>query len=201
MKNIRILALLVIAVFIAEVIMSNGTASFKKGWNSAGNSRENNLSTVNIAINPTDIAPTDSLFNSAIKEDIPYWVTSLETKIEPTFVNKLVIALTVPFVLFSLYGFYCMVRVVISVSRGQVFTRCNANRMRIFVYSMIAVGFGMEIYEYILHQDAVSQIQFGAIELASYELQFSWFSYLLLALFTEIFAAGVKMKEEQDLTI
>lgn len=66
---------------------------------------------------------------------------------------------------------------------------------------MILIGLGMEIYEYILHQDAVSQIQFGTIELASYELRFSWFSYLLLALFTEIFAAGVKMKEEQDLTI
>lgn len=201
MRNIRILALLVIVAFITEVIMSHGTTSFREGWNSAGNSREYSLSTIDIAINPAGNAPTDSLFNNTLKQDIPYLMTSLETKIEPSFANKLVMTLTIPFILFALYGFYCMVRVVISVSRGQVFTRRNANRMRIFVYSMILIGLGMEIYEYILHQDAVSQIQFGTIELASYELRFSWFSYLLLALFTEIFAAGVKMKEEQDLTI
>jgi len=29
----------------------------------------------------------------------------------------------------------------------------------------------------------------------------AWFGYIMLALFTEIFAAGVKLKEEQDLTI
>ena len=32
MKKIRILALLVIVVFVAEVIMSNGTADFRRGW-------------------------------------------------------------------------------------------------------------------------------------------------------------------------
>ena len=73
--------------------------------------------------------------------------------------------------------------------------------MHLFVYSIILLGICMETYEYLLHKDAVSQIQFSGYELTSYALTFSWFSYLILALFTEIFAVGVKMKEEQDLTI
>lgn len=201
MKKIRILALLVIVMFIAEVIMSSGTADFRRGWNSAGNSRELNFSTVDISIKAEKTVAVDSLFNSAIQQNVPCRMASMETEIQPSFVNKLIFALAIPFVFFALYGFYCMVRVVISVSRGKVFTRENVNRMRLFVYSIILLGICIETYEYLLHRDAVSQIQFSGYELTSYGLTFSWFSFLILALFTEIFAVGVKMKEEQDLTI
>jgi hypothetical protein len=34
-----------------------------------------------------------------------------------------------------------------------------------------------------------------------YSFKYAWFNYMLLALFTEIFAIGVKIKEEQDLTV
>lgn len=201
MKKIRILALLVIVVFVAEVIMSNGTADFRRGWNSAGNSRELKFSTVDISIKAEKNIAVDSLFNSVIQQNVPCRMSSLETEIQPSFINKLILMLAFPLVLFALYGFYCMIRVVISVSRGKVFTRENVNRMHLFVYSIILLGICMETYEYLLHKDAVSQIQFGGYELTSYALTFSWFSYLILALFTEIFAVGVKMKEEQDLTI
>lgn len=201
MKKIRILALLVIVVFIAEVIMSSGTADFRRGWNSAGNSRELKFSTVDISIKAEKNIAVDSLFNSVIQQNVPCRMSSLETEIQPSFINKLILMLAFPLVLFALYGFYCMIRVVISVSRGKVFTRENVNRMHLFVYSIILLGICMETYEYLLHKDAVSQIQFSGYELTSYALTFSWFSYLILALFTEIFAVGVKMKEEQDLTI
>ena len=201
MKKIRILALLVIVVFVAEVIMSNGTSDFRRGWNSAGNSRELKFSTVDISIKAEKTIAVDSLFNSVIQQNVPCRMSSLETEIQPSFINKLILMLAFPLVLFALYGFYCMIRVVISVSRGKVFTRENVNRMHLFVYSIILLGICMETYEYLLHKDAVSQIQFSGYELTSYALTFSWFSYLILALFTEIFAVGVKMKEEQDLTI
>ena len=201
MKKIRILALLVIVVFVAEVIMSNGTADFRRGWKSAGNSRELKFSTVDISIKAEKNIAVDSLFNSVIQQNVPCRMSSLETEIQPSFINKLILMLAFPLVLFALYGFYCMIRVVISVSRGKVFTRENVNRMHLFVYSIILLGICMETYEYLLHKDAVSQIQFSGYELTSYALTFSWFSYLILALFTEIFAVGVKMKEEQDLTI
>lgn len=201
MKKIRILALLVIVVFVAEVIMSNGTADFRRGWNSAGNNREFTLSTVDIPIRAEKSVVVDSLFNSSIQQNVPCRLASLETEIQPSFLNKLILTLAIPFSFLALYGFYCMVRMVISVSRGKVFTRENVNRMRLFIYSLILLSICMETYEYFLHRDAVSQIQFSGYELTSYGLTFSWFSYLILALLTEIFAVGVKMKEEQDLTI
>ena len=71
MKKIRILALLVIVVFVAEVIMSNGTADFRRGWNSAGNSRELKFSTVDISIKAEKNIAVDSLFNSVIQQNVP----------------------------------------------------------------------------------------------------------------------------------
>ena len=181
--------------------MSNETADFRRSCNSAGNSKELKFSTVDISIKAEKNIAVDSLFNSVIQQNVPCRMSSLETEIQPSFINKLILMLAFPLVLFALYGFYCIIRVVISVSRGKVFTRENVNRMHLFVYSIILLGICMETYEYLLHKDAVSQIQFSGYELTSYALTFSWFSYLILALFTEIFAVGVKMKEEQDLTI
>ena len=187
MKKIRILAVLVIIVFIGDMV-SDGTSAFMDGWNEARDSTEYRFSDVDISVKPDKTLVVDSLFNTTIQQKVPYRITSLETKIDSTFWRVTFKVLIFPFALFGLYGFYCMMRVVISVSRGKVFTRENANRMRIFVYALILVGLCMEVEHYIQYRDAVS-------------LHFSWFSYMILALFTEIFAVGVKMKEEQDLTI
>ena len=114
MKKIRILALLVIVVFVAEVIMSNGTADFRRGWNSAGNSRELKFSTVDISIKAEKTIAVDSLFNSVIQQNVPCRMSSLETEIQPSFINKLILMLAFPLVLFALYGFYCMIIKIIS---------------------------------------------------------------------------------------
>lgn len=200
MKRIRILAVLVIIVFIGDML-TDGVSGFTEGWNEARDSREFKLSTIEVSMNPDKSLVADSLFNSAIVQNVPYRIERLETEIEESFGSTLFMTLMFPFALFGIYGFYCMVRVVISVSRGKVFIRENANRMRIFVYALILAGICMEIGHYIQYRDALSQIQLSGYEVAPYKLYFSWFSYIILALFTEIFAVGVKMKEEQDLTI
>ena len=200
MKKIRILAVLVIIVFIGDMV-SDGTSAFMDGWNEARDSTEYRFSDVDISVKPDKTLVVDSLFNTTIQQKVPYRITSLETKIDSTFWRVTFKVLIFPFALFGLYGFYCMMRVVISVSRGKVFTRENANRMRIFVYALILVGLCMEVEHYIQYRDAVPQIQLSGYVTAPYTLHFSWFSYMILALFTEIFAVGVKMKEEQDLTI
>lgn len=202
MKKIRLLAILVIVAFIVDIVTDrDGAAGFKKGWDEAGVSTTYKKSEVTIHLEPVESLVPDSLINSGIGENVPYRIESLSTVIKDSFWNKLLMASCAPFALFGLYGFYCMFRVVLSVSRGNVFTRQNANRIRIFAYSMILMGILMELHTYLEYRDAVSQIQFSGYEIVSYALVFPWFSFLILALFTEIFAVGVKLKEEQDLTI
>lgn len=126
MKKIRILAVLVIIVFIGDMV-SDGTSAFMDGWNEAGDSTEYRFSDVDISVKPDKTLAVDSLFNTTIQQKVPYRITSLETKIDSTFWRVTFKVLIFPFALFGLYGFYCMMRVVISVSRGKVFTRENAN--------------------------------------------------------------------------
>ena len=62
-------------------------------------------------------------------------------------------------------------------------------------------GILLELKQYCQYCDVVSQIHLAGYEIESYWLKYPWFYFLILALFTEIFAIGVKIKEEQDLTV
>ena len=109
--------------------------------------------------------------------------------------------LIMPFALLCFYGFYCVVRVILSVSRGEVFTQENVRRMRFFAYPVMAAAFVLELYQWMLYDYMASQVMLEGYRVANYTLEYPLFCYLMLVLFTEIFAAGVKLKEEQDLTI
>lgn len=66
---------------------------------------------------------------------------------------------------------------------------------------MLAAGVVMELQQWAIYEYMASQVVLEGYKVVGYTLEYPWFSYLLLALFTEIFAVGVKLKEEQDLTI
>lgn len=200
MKKIRILAILVILAFIGDMV-TNGVDGAVDGWNEAGDSKEFR-STVKVKVRQDEARATDSLFNIVTQQHLPCRVSVVKVPVEHVSGKAFFAWVLLPVACFALYGVYCMVRVVLTVSSGKVFTRRNAKRMRLFVYGWILLGLWMEIEHYAEYQHVVSQLQLGdGYAVAPYVFIFPWFSNLLLALFTEIFAAGVKMKEEQDLTI
>ena len=94
-----------------------------------------------------------------------------------------------------------MARLVLTATKGEVFVRKNVRRMRIFVYALISVSLLFELQQWGIYHDLASQVQLEGYEVLSYSFKYAWFNYMLLALFTEIFAIGVKIKEEQDLTV
>lgn len=133
---------------------------------------------------------------------LPYTVESITIEnITPPIWSWILMVLSVPLVLFFLFGIYCVGRLIVSVLRGSIFTKRNVSRMRYFVYSLLVFGILMELHQWILYQSVAPQITLEGYEVASYSLTGAWFGYIMLALFTEIFAVGVKLKEEQDLTI
>lgn len=52
-----------------------------------------------------------------------------------------------------------------------------------------------------LYDYMASQVMLEGYQVANYAQHSSLYCYVMLALFTGIFALGVKLKEEQDLTI
>ena len=174
---------------------------FVDGWNEAGDSREFNYPAVSVSVKADKTLVADSLFNSGIKQNVPYRVESLQTEIEESVWCTVLEVMIIPIGLLFLYGVYCFARMVVSVTHKEVFVRKNVKRMRIFVFSMILVGIFMELNRYCQYCDIVSQIHLTGYEIKPYSLKYPWVSFLIFALFTEIFAVGVKIKEEQDLTI
>lgn len=201
MKRISILALAVFVVLICISLIDIGKG-FVDGWNEEGDSRGHSRTLVNLRITKIDMTlPADSLYNSALKEHVPYHLETIDTFVQESNWGMVVTFLILPVGLFAFYGFYCLIRLLISVARKEVFICKNVQRMRIFVYGMILVAFVMELRYYSEYLSAISQVQLPGYEICSYSQDVPWLFLFLLALFTEIFAAGVKIKEEQDLTV
>lgn len=95
---------------------------------------------------------------------------------------------------------YCLIRLLVSISKREVFTSDNVARLRFFTYSFAALYGLMTLHDWLNHLEAVKQVALLGYEVvASHDTDFT--SLVIIILFTEIFAAGVKIKEEQDLTI
>ena len=202
MKAIKILAVLALVMFvIAE--MGDGIRGFKDGWNEAdeqGALKMHTPFTLNLEAENTLVL--DTLKNQADGKLLPYVMNRAEVdglKYPAWFGWGWL--LIMPFALLCFYGFYCVVRVILSVSRGEVFTQENVRRMRFFAYPVMAAAFVLELHQWMLYDYMASQVMMEGYRVASYTLEYPLFCYVMLALFTEIFAAGVKLKEEQDLTI
>lgn len=201
MRKIKLLALLVIVAFVVQDLVGM-FSGFTDGLHAAGDSTEYNAH-FDLAVRPTDALVPDTLQGVTNGVKAPYWATRIEGygRIQKS-VPQVVLNITAfPLALFVLYGIYCLIRLVISVLRGSVFTRKNVRRMRIFVYSTLLLGVLFELMSYASYLNVTAHVDIPGYEVAYGGLEYTWLPYLLLALFTEIFAIGVKLKEEQDLTI
>ena len=201
MRKIKLLALLVIVAFVVQDLVGM-FSGFTDGLHAAGDSTEYNAH-FDLAVRPTDALVPDTLQGVTNGVKAPYWATRIEGygRIQKSVPQVVLNIVAFPLALFVLYGIYCLIRLVIAVLRGSVFTRKNVRRMRIFVYSTLLLGVLFELMSYASYLNVTAHVVIPGYEVTYGGLEYTWLPYLLLALFTEIFAIGVKLKEEQDLTI
>lgn len=203
MKAVKILGILVFVMFMVTAL-KDAVPGFIDGWNEAGDSREyigeKGTYTTDFSVKAKSVAE-DSLLNKTFDKKVPYSVACIHTVVKTPSWYTMYQCCTVPFIILCIYGIYCLVRVVFSAIRGDVFTRKNVKRMRYFIYSVILLGVCMEGGNYFLYSDWTSQILLEGYEVESYSIKYPWMMFSILALFIEIFAVGVKLKEEQELTI
>ena len=198
MKAIKILAVLALVLFVVAEV-GDGIRGFRDGWNEADLKMH---APFTLKLEAENALVLDTLKNQVDGKLLPYVMDRAEVdglKYPAWFGWGWL--LIMPFTLLCFYGFYCVVRVILSVSRGEVFTQENVRRMRFFAYSVMAAAFVLELYQWMFYDYMASQVMLEGYRVASYTLEYPLFCYIMLALFTEIFAVGVKLKEEQDLTI
>jgi hypothetical protein len=133
---------------------------------------------------------------------LPYTVTEIETYAKPSAWHILVMGLAIPGIFLFLIGFCSLIRLLISISRREVFTSANVRRLRWFAYTSASLEILIAVDEWIVGNAAVEQISLPGYKIISYAgYSPDWVAVIIPILFAEIFAIGAKMKEEQDLTI
>lgn len=150
---------------------------------------------------------TDSIPSILQKgEFLKYNTTSIKIEQETTSGNGLfhmVIALfSIPCLLIILLGLYCFFRLILSIHKKDIFNLKNVHRLRFISIAIIILGIFDMLKRFVDYDIAVNSIQLTGYEVKEAHIPWNIFLVaLLLAVFAEIYAQAIKLKEEQDLTI
>lgn len=207
MKRFRILGIIAIIMMAMHFIdffyneWNDVQKAWKDGYDMGLHARPADATLVNITVKPLSTTAIDSIANSKYGRPMPYEISGFRTYIKSPIWYFLLLFLGMPCMICSLYGFYCLIRLFISISRRQVLTPTNVWRLRWFTYSQIAMDVLIYLSKWLL-DSALNQISLPGYEIVGVsEHPGSWVTIALFLLFTEIFAVAVKLQEEQDLTI
>jgi len=96
----------------------------------------------------------------------------------------------------------CFVEVLLSVRKKKIFIRHNVYRMRIIAYTVIAGILYSGVEDYFAYQAVRQMFDVPGYQMGIYTFPFGVLMIaLLFAVFTEVYAQGVEMKEGQELTV
>ena len=135
MNKFRILGVIAIIAIIANFFggLDENWRDFKKGFEDGHNSAmeiyepgrhiiPHHATSVKLNVEPLPETTVDSLSNNRVDWTLPYTVTEIETYAKPSAWHILVMGLAIPGIFLFLIGFCSLIRLLISISRREVFT-------------------------------------------------------------------------------
>ena len=207
MKKFKILGIISIIAMVVGIAINfeDGLRSFNEGRKEGENSYKSipdNLYRVSLEVVPIEGTTNDSIFNEVAERKLPYQVSEITTYTQPSQWITLVMILTAFSMFAFIFGFCFFVRFLIEVSKRNVFCEANVWRIRFFVYSYTAIVVSMELFAWIAGSAALAQTHIPGYQIIDHaEASPAWLPVIMMIILAECFAIGVKMKEEQDLTI
>ena len=207
MKKFRILGIIAIIAMVAGIAINfeDGWRSFKKGYdegNRTYNTIPDNLYRVSLEVVPIEGVSNDSIFNEVAERKIPYQVSEITTYTQPSKWITLVMIISGFSCIAFIIAFFLFIQFLVEVSKRNVFCEANVWRIRFLVYSYTAIVISMELFAWIAGGSAIAQTQIPGYQIIDHaEASPSWIPLIMMIILAECFAIGVKMKEEQDLTI
>lgn len=211
MKHISLLGILAILIIIGEFIFSlpDMSKEFQEGFNDGYEQNKivmaengtvkkiEHFHRVSVEVTPIESIPADTL-----QAAVPYQTSQIECYIEPSTSFMIFSPAILMGLLAVLYGMYSLIRLLIRISHKDVFSRKNIWWLRWFTYSYTGFYMILSLLNLILEQSALQQINIPGYTVHGItSIGVDWGTQTIMILLTEIFAVGVKLKEEQDLTI
>ena len=207
MKKFKILGIIAIIAMAANFFLNfeDGWSSFLEGYHEGARTYKSvpdNLYRVSLEVKPLESIANDSIFNQVAGQKVPYWTSEITTYTQPSLWITLVMIISALSMFAFIIGFYLFVRFLLEVSKRNVFCEANVWRIRFFVYSYTAIVISMELFAWIAGGAAIAQTQIPGYQIIDHaETSPEWMPVIMMIILAECFAIGVKMKEEQDLTI
>lgn len=206
--KLNILCILLLVAFAG--CMYNGFLGGIEGSNDAARGDIKNklkpLFYVNVV--PTEGNELNDSISSTIQkgEFLKYHITSIKIEQDntskDTIFNILTGIIAIPFSLLSLAALYCFIRLILSTRKKDIFNPSNVFRVRLISATIIVASIIRTLTRYINYDIATHSIQLSGYQIESVQIPWNMFlTALLLAVFAEIYAQAIKLKEEQDLTI
>lgn len=133
----------------------------------------------------------------------PYQVSEITCLIKetPTMLITIIFS-ALGVIVLSVYGVYSLIRVLICITRQDIFSRRNIRWLRWIAYGQLAVTSLSFLLNWSIEQTVLAQVSLPGYQVTGVTpIPLQWESVILIVLLTEIFATAVKIKEENDLTI
>ena len=143
----------------------------------------------------------DSVQNTRLDVQTPYVVKQVIVCGWTPWWISLFAILFLPILPLVIWGTINFIKLLISVFKHEIFTRKNARRLRILVYTINGSLAFISLYDWLIYHCVANQTVIPGYVISNYEFAIGWSDMFLMLLFAEIFALGVKLQEEQELTI
>lgn len=212
MKHLSILGILAIFALALNLYFAIGSNfnDFKQGFEDGQKSSTYDTQAdshgfrTEIKVTPIS-TPNDSLNLQLPGETVkaPYQVSEITCLIKetPTMLITIIFS-ALGVIVLSVYGVYSLIRVLICITRQDIFSRRNIRWLRWIAYGQLAVTSLLFLLNWSIEQAVLAQVSLPSYQVTGVTpIPLQWDSVILIVLLTEIFATAVKIKEENDLTI
>lgn len=213
MKHISILGILAIFAIALNIFFAIGSnlKDFKQGFEDGqkagstyGTQADSHGFRAEIRVTPIS-TPSDSLNLQLPGKTVkaPYQISEITCLIKetPTMLITIIFS-ALGVIVLSVYGVYCLIRVLICITRQDIFSRRNIRWLRWIAYGQLAVTSLSFLLDWSIEQAVLAQVSLPGYQVTGVTpIPLQWDSVILIVLLTEIFATAVKIKEENDLTI
>lgn len=212
MKHLSILGILAIFALALNLYFAIGSNfnDFKQGFEDGQKSSTYDTQAdshgfrAEIRVTPIS-TPGDSLNLQLPGKTVkaPYQVSEVTCLIKetPTMLITIIFS-ALGVIVLSVYGVYSLIRVLICITRQDIFSRRNIRWLRWIAYGQLAVTSLSFLLNWSIEQAVLAQVSLPGYQVTGVTpIPLQWDSVILIVLFTEIFATAVKIKEENDLTI
>lgn len=207
MKHLSILGILAIFALALNLYFAIGSNfnDFKQGFEDGQKSSTYDTQAdshgfrAEIRVTPIS-TPSDSLNLQLPGKTVkaPYQVSEITCLIKetPTMLITIIFS-ALGVIVLSVYGVYCLIRVLICITRQDIFSRRNIRWLRWIAYGQLAVTSLSFLLNWSTEQAVLAQVSLPGYQVTGVTpIPLQWDSVILIVLLTEIFATAVKIKEE-----